>query len=75
MGIDAETRALILAFEHDTITQEDLVARLESLERRAPLDFACQFTKAVAWARHGQTSMLVDQLRSIIADRRFQTRH
>ena len=54
------------------LTYAELV---EDIERRAPADFACQFTKAVAWARHGQISLLVSQLASIVGDPRFSTRH
>jgi hypothetical protein len=73
--IEVEARDLLLAVQHHTISREDLVRRLEDIECRAPADFACQFTKAVTWAEHGQISRLIDQLEAIVGDPRFSTRH
>jgi hypothetical protein len=75
VGIEIETNELLIAVRRGDITREDLVRRLEALERRAPLDFSCQFDKAVTWAEHGQTALLIDQLESIVGDPRFATRH
>jgi hypothetical protein len=75
VGIEIEANELLLAVQHGDISRADLVVRLEDIERRAPADFACQFTKAAAWARHGQISLLVAQLESIVGDPRFATRH
>jgi hypothetical protein len=75
VGIKLETHDLLLAVQHHTISREDLVRRLEDIECRAPADFACQFTKAATWARHGQISLLIAQLESIVGDPRFATRH
>jgi hypothetical protein len=74
-SIKQETVTLLLAFQHDTISRKDLVRRLEALELRAPGTLACHFTKAACWAQHGQDTSLVSELKGIIANRRFQTRH
>ena len=75
MGIKLETHDLLLAVRRGDISHADLVRRLEDIECRAPADFACQFTKAATWARHGQISLLIAQLESIVGDPRFATRH
>jgi hypothetical protein len=75
MGIEIETNELLLAVRRGDISHADLVRRLEDIECRAPADFACQFTKAATWARHGQISLLIAQLESIVGDPRFATRH
>jgi hypothetical protein len=75
VGIKLETHDLLLAVQHGTISRAGLVSWLEDLENRAPADFACQFTKATTWARHGQVSLLIAQLESIVVDPRFATRH
>jgi hypothetical protein len=75
VGIKLETHDLLLAVRHGAISRAGLVRWLEDLENRAPADFACQFTKATTWARHGQVSLLIAQLESIVGDPRFATRH
>jgi hypothetical protein len=75
MGIEIETNELLLAVRRGDISLADLVRGLEDLECRAPADFACEFTKALTCARHGQISLLVTQLESIVGDPRFATRH
>jgi hypothetical protein len=75
VGIKQETEEILLAYLHGDIPPMDMLVWMEYLEHRAPPDFACQFTKAVTWALHGQESRLVAQLKDIVADRRFATRH
>jgi hypothetical protein len=45
VGIEVETRDLLLAVQHGTISRAGLVSWLEDLENRAPADFAASLPR------------------------------
>ena len=61
-----EIKELLDLIRRSLTSRDDLVRRLEELERTAPAGLSC--AKAVAWARFGQTTMLIEQLESVAGE-------
>jgi hypothetical protein len=75
VGIKLETRDLLLAVQHGTISRAGLVSWLEDLRVPSAGRFRVPVYQGPTWAEHGQISLLIAQLESIVGDPRFATRH